>query len=244
MIKPISKKQLSEIGEEWDRNCYNRQKAIDDGIDISLFHVTAPCILNEVALIKPQKILDVGCGTGYITSESKKYAKKCIGIDISANSILIAQHKYSQAGVNFIVSDFESYCPEDRFDLCISNMALSCDPCYLETLSKINDLLIERGVLLIMIPHPYYWPKYWGFESAKWFDYKREQYIEHDFSITFAKNLGKSTFIHRPLSHYIESFINSGFIIEKLLEPLPIGEIPSNYCFKFPRFMFIKCRKK
>ena len=51
MIKPISKKQLSEIGEEWDRNCYNRQKAIDDGIDISLFHVTAPCILNEVALI-------------------------------------------------------------------------------------------------------------------------------------------------------------------------------------------------
>ena len=52
-----------------------------------------------------------------------------------------------------------------------------------------------------MITHPFFWPKYWGYESEEWYKYNEEIFIENEFSISFEKEMGKTTYIHRPLSH-------------------------------------------
>ena len=95
-----------------------------------------------------------------------------------------------------------------------------------------------------MIPHPCFWPKYWDFEKAPWFDYNREIYIEHDFSISLVKSLGKATFIHRPLEMYISAIADADYYIEGLKEPYPYTAVPGEYIYEYPRFLLIKCKKR
>ena len=243
MLKPTPPKRLDEITREWDIACFNRQRAISTGQDVSLLTVTAPCILNEVAKEKPSTVLDIGCGTGYLTSRIAENVSRCTGIDCSHNSILIAQQNYCNDNISFIETKLEDFFPRRQFDMCISNMVFTSDPDYRASLKKSYSLLSDSGTLLVMITHPCFWPKYWGFEKEPWFDYKREIFIEHDFSISLVKSLGKATYIHRPLDMYISAIAEADSCIDGLEEPYPYTTVPCEYKYEYPRFLLIKCKK-
>lgn len=246
MIKKSNPKQLVEIQAEWDALCERRQEIIESGKDFSLLAVTAPHIINEIKELcyyPGKSILDVGCGTGYLTSLLAKHATKCLGIDISATSIALAKKRYSASGADFAIATANELNTNTKFDICISNMVLSCDSEWLRSVRAIFNLLKKDGTFLVMIPHPYNWPKYWGFENASWFSYDDEIYIEHDFSISLAKSLGNATYIHRPLSKYINGICTEGFFLEKTEEPYPVLELPPHYKFDYPRFLFMKFTK-
>lgn len=240
--KRIDYKTLTELTEQWDNICESREEIIEQGLDVSLMYVTSPCVLEEVKKENPKTILDVGCGTGYLTACLSQYAPT-IGIDCSKKSIDIANNKYSKKGLCFLHNSIESYSPTQYFDLCTANMVFSCDPNWKKSLVKIHKMLSANGCILIVLPHPCFWPQNWGILNKEWFDYKEEMFIEHDFSITFAKSLGTSTYIHRPFENYINGCIESGFSIEKIKEPYPVISMPDGYQYKFPRFFMIKARK-
>lgn len=243
-MKRIETKALSEISGEWDALCEVRQNAIDKGADVSLLSVTMPCIMAHVLEELPKRVLDIGCGTGYMVGQIAKYVDFCCGIDMSSCSVALAKERYSASNISFVNAHLNDYQPTELFDMCISNMAICCDPDLKLSLEKCFGLLKDNGLLLVMVPHPCFWANYWGYFSEPWFDYKSEIYIEHDFSISLVKSMGKSTFIHRPLSLYLNELICAGFVIEKVEEPYPIGDIPKDYEYFYPRFMMIKCRKK
>lgn len=244
MIEKTEPKLLSKIGNEWDAMCGYRQQVIDAGKDISFSHVTAPCILDHIKRLKPQKVLDVGCGTGCLTSLISNYTKVSIGIDISPKSIDLAMKKYSNQSVSFFNSSISDFVSEIQFDACVANMVLSCDPIWLESIKRIHELLNRNGKLLVMLPHPVSWPLYWDFLKEEWFNYYDEIYIEHDFSISFAKALGQATYIHRPLSTYINSICAQGFFLESMVEPYPQMVTPPGYSYEYPRFLFMQFGKK
>ena len=91
----VNYKDLSTISEEWNSICGRRDEAIEGGLDISLNHVTIPCIIEEIEKEKPSSIIDVGCGTGFLTSCLANNAET-VGIDYSSKSIEIAQKKYKK----------------------------------------------------------------------------------------------------------------------------------------------------
>lgn len=246
MLKPIKPKKLEDISSEWDEVCTDRHNAIVNDQDISLVSVTAPCILRHIAKDSPIRVLDAGCGTGYLSSLIAKQlidSGVCYGIDVSIKSISIAQNNYISENLHFLQTSIQEYCPSSLFDMCVSNMALTCDPNLSKTLKKLYSLLIPGGCLLIIITHPWFWAQYWGYQDAPWFNYNKEIFIEHNFSITLVKSMGKSTYIHRPLSQYTSQLLSAGFIIEELEEPYPVGGMPDHYYYRYPRFLFIKCRK-
>lgn len=243
MLKRTEPKYLSEIQSEWDVMCGNRQEAIDTGKDFSLLAVTAPCIISELGTNNVNSIIDVGCGTGYLTSLLAQHANKCIGIDASANSIAIAKSRYGNSGAEFVVSSINDFSPNMQIDICVANMVFSCDPDWSNSIRSIYKLLARNGKLLVMIPHPCNWPKYWGFENAPWFKCNEEVYIEHDFSLSLAKALGTATYIHRPLSLYISKICGEKFLLEKMIEPYPVENLPDRYKYDFPRFLFMKFTK-
>ncbi len=243
MIKKTAPKHLSDIQAEWDALCGSRQEVIDLGKDFSLLAVTAPCIIEELSPCGVNSILDIGCGTGYLTSLLAKHARKCVGIDVSATSIAFAKERYSDCGAEFIVSSVSKFSTENKFDICVSNMVFSCDPDWINSVRAISRLLTIGGKLLIMLPHPCNWPKYWGFENASWFNCNEEVYIEHDFSLSLVKSLGAATYIHRPLSTYISRICGENFMLEKMIEPYPQEELPDKYRYDYPRFLFMKFSK-
>lgn len=243
MLKRTNPKCLCEVKAEWDALCTTRQNAIDAGQDYSLLAVTAPCIIKELDMPN-NGILDVGCGTGYLTSLLAKHTTRCVGIDVSASSIDVAKLRYSDSSAVFMVSSIGNFSTDIKFDICVANMVLSCDPDWETSIRSIKNLLNERGKLLIMLPHPCYWPKYWGFDKESWFNCNEEIYIEHDFSISLAKSLGNATYIHRPLSMYITKICGEGFILEKMVEPYPVSELPEDYKYEYPRFLLLKFEKE
>jgi len=108
--KRIDYKTLTELTEQWDNICESREEIIEQGLDVSLMYVTSPCVLEEVKKENPKTILDVGCGTGYLTACLSQYAPT-IGIDCSKKSIDIANNKYSKKGLCFLHNSIESYSP-------------------------------------------------------------------------------------------------------------------------------------
>lgn len=236
-------KSIQEIGNEWDNVALTRHLTIEKGEDISFSSVTAPCILRHIQDDKPSTVIDVGCGSGTLSFEIAKRGTDCIGIDISTKSIDIAKEKYVRSNLQFFVSEISSFRPNTTVDACVANMVFMSDPNWIESITHLYNLLPAGGALYITLTHPCFWARYWGFENEEWFDYSKELFLESDFSISLKKNMGRSTYIHRPLTTYVNGLLSAGYTIDLIEEPFPVFNLPPEYEFLYPRFLFIKCKK-
>ena len=243
-MRRIPHKSLEDISSEWDVIADKRQHIIEQGKDLSLLYVTAPCILRNVELLNAKRVIDVGRGSGYLTHKISKLVDNCWGIDSSVASIQLAQKKYSSDNMHFFVSTISNYKFPSNIDVCTANMVFMDDPEWRQSILHIYHELLPGGSFLFTITHPCFWPQYWGYDKEPWFDYFKEIYIEADFNITTEKKLGISTHIHRPLSQYMNDLLSVGFSIVNIEEPLPILDLPMNYEKRYPRFLFFHCKKR
>ena len=122
-------------------------------------------------------------------------------------------------------------------------MVFMDDPEWKDSLIHIVEMLAPKGRLLMTITHPCFWPKYWGYQDEPWFNYSEEIFIQGDFSITMEKQIGITTHIHRPLSSYLSTLIQTGLKIEKIAELTSEKAMPSTDKQKYPRFIFIQAIK-
>ena len=238
-INPVG---LEAISKEWDIVGPVRQTSIELGKDISLSRVTVPCILESLLEIKHNCIIDVGCGTGYLTSKLSTIADNCWGIDSSKESIKLASRTYASDNLHFVCSSIKEYKSNVFFDACVANMVFMDDPEWKASLKNVVKLLSPNGKLLMTITHPCFWPRYWGYQDENWFNYSEEIFIQGSFSITLERNIGITTHIHRPLSNYISVLLNEGLVIEKLIELQSMTDLtPSK--INYPKFLFIQAGK-
>ena len=88
MITLKESKSLQEITEEWDRIASFREKQVQSQKDHSANCILAPSILKE--LQNSPSIIDIGCGTGWLTNRASELSKYIVGVDPSRKSIEIA----------------------------------------------------------------------------------------------------------------------------------------------------------
>lgn len=82
------------------------------------------CFLPETA---PTKILEIGCGTGFLTEElQKRYPHaEIIGIDISKEMVFSCRQKFTgYQNLSFDVADGENFKSNQKFDFIVSNLAV------------------------------------------------------------------------------------------------------------------------
>jgi len=142
------------------------------------------------------------------------------------------------------VEQFATRSAQRSFSAAVANMTLMAAPDLHQAIGGAAKLLGSGGVFVITIAHPCFWPQYWGYDRAKWFRYDREIGIEAPFRISHAETSCLTTHFHRPLSQYERCLSRSGFVVQRLVEPMPDAETEAKYPepWRFPRFLALKCR--
>ncbi len=104
--------------------------------------------------LKPETILDLGCGTGTITTMLAKKGYEMIGIDLSEDMLLVAREKAAQSGqdILFLCQDMvemELYGTVDVIlSLCDSLNYITDEEALLETFRKANNYLNPGGLFI------------------------------------------------------------------------------------------------
>lgn len=236
MINLKTNKSLSSITREWDAIASARDEQISSGKDHSANKILAPSILEHTP--ECNSLIDIGCGTGWLTERLAAKSARVTGIDPSKASIEIALERHGGPAITYINASIESYATQAaKFDAAVSNMAASCAPDLDSFFVGSRAILKQKSPYVLTIPHPCFWPLYWGYASHPKFKYNKTLAVEGEFKIQAESTKFKTTHFHHPLERYLSALYLSGFAVESISELTGQG-------YNFPRFILVKARAK
>lgn len=214
----------NELVREWDRLAETRHRQITSGIDTS-YGLVSSTAMSLLPTAQGAEWLDVGCGTGDLTARIvTALGVDVLGIDPSPKSIEIAKREYARIdGTAFeecFVEDFA--CRENAqgaYEVVVANMVLMDVVDLSSVVQSIASVLSPDGCLVFSITHPWFWPRYWGYEEEEWFEYKEEVFVKARFQVSKESTPFFSTHVHRPLESYVQELHRQGLLLDQLLEP-------------------------
>ena len=114
-------------------------------------------IVKELHIREGDRVLDVGCGDGYILERLRDVVKlKGFGFDISANAINKAAQltKHHGEDLQFFVGDAENIpVPNNFFDKAVCSEIIEHVPDDLKFLSELHRVLRPKGIAYITFPN-------------------------------------------------------------------------------------------
>jgi len=231
---------------KWNASLYDDKHSFVFKYGEDLVHLLNP---------KPgERILDLGCGTGYLTNIIAESGAKVIGIDNSADMIAKAKSEYPKIDFEkFSATDFHF---DSKFDAIFSNAVLhwvlekeKAIDCMYENLKTNGRLVIEMGgknnVQSIMNAIQKYASKYLP-ESASsfkiWYYPSLSEYTSlleaRGFRVTYATHYDRETELKDPangIKDWIKMFGSSFLknmdesVADKMLSEIQESLRPTNF---------------
>ncbi|MGL4655736.1 MAG: malonyl-ACP O-methyltransferase BioC [Sarcina sp.] len=130
------------------KNFSKGSKTYDDNANVQKSMIET--LLATLPKKKYNKILEIGCGTGLLTSELVKLFPdaKITALDISEGMIDTCREKLKDCtNINYICGDIEYDCPIDEFDLIISSATFQWITDLERLLENLKSRLTFEGVL-------------------------------------------------------------------------------------------------
>ena len=229
----------------------------------SIYHAyyEKPAMVKLIPDIQGKQVLSLGCGSGEDSSALKKLgAKRSVGIDIAEALIKIAQANHAEC--EFHTMDMEQLeFSDEGFDFAYSSLALHYIKNWVTALHEVFRVLKPNSYFLFSCQHPLRsamvetrsdkngYEKQIGFiKDVKQFKITGD-YL-HASKLKAAKGVVmKVTGWHKPLNEIINTAIDVGFLIDRLIEPQPLKKMkaisPQTYerLSKIPEFMIVRLRK-
>ncbi len=238
------------MGNAWDQIAPHRHLQLKEGRDMTFDNLLLPKlkdILNGLDNIDDFEVLDIGCGTGFLTEILSHHVKKIVGIDPSQKSISIARD-YVDCIQNIQVEcvSIEEFARKhsEKFDLAIAHMTLQAIEDIDKAISGISIILRENGWFLFSILHPCFWSSIKSDIGDNKFQYHIPSYHENIFR--FSDDLKFFVpYFHRSLEIYSSALRYSGFSILNIFEPFPTDDLIKKYPrpWFYPGFLLVLCKK-
>lgn len=186
----------------------------DEG-DLTHQYLLNPAIFALLGDVKGKSVLDAGCGQGYLCRLLAKRGAYVTGIEPSEAFYTYAQQREEseRLGIRYLQADLSTWrSMPNTFDVVIANMVFMDIPDYEPALKNCVAALSDEGSFIFSLLHP-------CFEEAgaAW---KEKGYVEvRDYFQERAIKQTYGYFIHRPLSFYLNSVIEAGCTLQKVIEP-------------------------
>lgn len=229
------------------------KKIRDNDINANnLFEI--PALFSMMPDLKNKRVLDLGCGFG---EHCKRFvedgASKVVGIDISEKMLKVAREENSDEKITYVNMPMEDLSQiDEQFDVVVSSLAIHYVEDFSGVVGRIYDMLSDNGVFVFSQEHPLStshaggnrWTK--DENGKKRFLNLANYGVESEReSVWFVDHVKK---YHRMFSTIVNTLIEVGFSIEKMIEPTPSDELLEKYpeyndLFHKPDFLLIRARK-
>ena len=229
----------------------------ETGVTINDF-VEQPAIKSLLPNLEGKSVLDIGCGAGAFAKYCvENGASKVVGVDISSNMIHKAIHENNHEKIKYVCTPIEDLDLGDQtFDLIVSSLVIHYVEDYPKLIEKVHDLLNENGEFIFSTEHPVSTArKQLNKQSKNWI--RDEEGNRLHWAIDHYHEEGKREFhwlvdgvvmYHRTLSTLINTLIEKGLVLEKVIEPQSTPEGLEKVPLlineqRRPSFIVIKSRK-
>jgi ubiquinone/menaquinone biosynthesis C-methylase UbiE len=222
----VVQKRWNKSAELWDAG-YTKQG------DSYRRHIFNPPLFKLIGSAKGKRVLDAGCGAGYMSRLLAEKGAKVTGIDLSAKFIELANRyeREKPLGIRYLRGDLARM-PQLRdayFDLVVSVYVLCDVRDYGKAVKEIARVLKPKGRFVFLIEHPCFNWSAGGWEripldsqrTEDWLYLKVDNYFRRGTEECQWGKLPRLLCFRRPLSDYFTSLKKNGFFVKDLIEPRP-----------------------
>ncbi len=201
-----------------------------------------------------KKVLDLGCGFGWHCVYAAEHgAKSVTGVDISEKMLHRAKQQTKSEIVTYIQSDLQEVSfLENSFDIVLSSLALHYIESFESICRKISHWLIAGGYFVFSVEHPIFTAE----GKQDWFYSPAGEKLHWPVDRYFLQGKRKTCFLgqqvekyHRTLTTYLNTLLENGFELLKVVEPEPTEAFLNQYFemaeeLRRPMMLLISARKK
>lgn len=216
-------------------------------------YLDRPATLSLLPELRGKRVLDAGCGPGVYSEIFLNLGAEVVGIDVSPTMLRLARERVgtrpARRWAEFHEADLGkplAFLRDFSFDVVVSPLVLDCIEDLRQPFGEFYRVLKSPGVLVFSEGHPF----------SDYLVCKRLGQAENYFAMELVRyewtGFGEPVNVpwyRRPLSQLINPLIETGFVLDRILEPVPTREFrekaPEEYerHSREPTFIHIRARK-
>jgi SAM-dependent methyltransferase len=183
-----------------------------------------PAMQSLLPDVRGLRVLDAGCGPGLYSEWLAQRGASVVGVDVVERMIELARERTRGLAVELRVANLEEpldWLPDASFNIVIAPLSLDYVFDWRRLFADFRRLLVQGGLFVFSIPHP----------AFTWvhFHPDRESYLAIELVGFYFTGFGEPhhyvEYYRRPLVEVFNSVIESGFRIDRVLEPRPLPEM-------------------
>ncbi len=198
-----------------------------------------PRLFDLLGDVAGQRVLDAGCGDGYLARFLASRGAQVTGIDISPRLIEAARQRDPDGRIGYRVADLSRPQPDlaGSFDAAASYLVLNDLPGYQGFIATLGAALKPGGRLVLALSNPY-----GGVVRKQVADYF-DSGATHRYRNLWTIGI-KTYYHHQTLEEYFEAFAAAGLVVTRLADVTAMASVPGPDSLlppgaRFPRFMLL-----
>ena len=203
-----------------------------------------PATLSLLPEVAGKRVLDAGGAAGWYTQWLLEKGAEVTAVDFSAGMIEMTRKRVGERA-QIIRADLNEpldFMAKESCDIVLSSLALHYLKDWTLVMSEFHRILAKGGRLIFSVHHPFM-----DFTVFQRDNYFLTELLDDEWETQ--KGKVKVQFYRRPLSQILSAVLEAGFLLEKVLEPMPTEEFKSAQPDAYrrlihkPQFLFLRARK-
>jgi len=205
--------------------------------DVNREWVIDPALFRLLGDVRGRRVLDAGCGSGYLARLLAAKGAEVVAVDHSPKLLEIARCEETEEplGVKYLEADLGrlSLLADAAFDIIVSNVVLQDVVAFDRAFTEFHRVLRPGGRLLFSVTHPCFErpvPGMWIREPPdterieEWRGLLLDRYYDRVALWWGPSGQPPMVGFHRTLEDYATALGAAGFLIARMEEPRPSGE--------------------